>query len=255
MAEEATDAKPASEPSAEASTESKEVVNTPEGEQPSQPVAEKEQPFHEHPRFKELIAEKNDYKERLSKMETVLQEKFNPRPDPFSQAQERLVKLGMKEDAAKEVLEAVKMVSSNYTDQRVAPIEQSAVKAEVDGWIDNFRRSHEDFDALEPKIYEAYKALPSITQQVIASDPMGLELLYDHVKVQNMKDELKKAESRGAKSAYENKQIKSGMSPTPGANNPPGGFTRESIASMNNTEYAKNKAAIWAALREGKISE
>lgn len=217
----------------------------------------KPQPFHEHPRFKELISEKNELKQKLSQMERVLQERDQPRqPSPEDLALEELKSLGVEEAAAKKVLNSVKLVSNSYADQRIKSLEQASVQREMNSWVDDFSKSHEDFKNLEPQMYEVLKSLPENTQALVASDPMGVQLLYDHVKMQNVSEELNKARKDGANEAYKNKQTKTSLTPTPGGSkNPPGALTRKSIDKMPLAEYKKRRDEIWAALKDGSIGE
>lgn len=218
---------------------------------------EKSLPFHEHPRFQELISEKNELKNKLSSMERILQERDQPKgPSPMDVATEKLKNLGIEEKAAKEILEAVKLTSASQVESRLHNVEQASVQREIDSWLSDFAKSHDDYSKLEPQMYSVFQALPDATQKLVASDPMGVQLLYDHVKQQNVQEEINKARQNGANEAYKNKQTKSSMSPSPaGSKNPPGEYTRTRIAEMSNTEYAKLRLDIQKAAKEGRIKE
>lgn len=223
------------------------AVAPPQEEAKSSPQPKEENtPFHEHPRFRELISEKNQLKEQLSNMERVLQEKFeSPKQTVSDIAKQKLVSLGLEDKAAQELLEAVKLVSSGYTDQRLQPIEQAHNQLETDAWIDSFSKEHKDFESLQPQMTQVFQALPKNTQYTIASDPMGLQLLYSHVKMQNMEKELKSSYQSGVEAGYKNKQSKSSITPSPaGSKAPPGEITRKGIREMTPEKYAQLKKEL-----------
>jgi hypothetical protein len=60
---------------------------TPSSEEPKQPDVQKEVPFGEHPRFKELIEEKNSYKQQIDEMRAEL-EQFKLQVKPPEQQQQ-----------------------------------------------------------------------------------------------------------------------------------------------------------------------
>lgn len=259
MSEENQDANTQAEDSSTSTTVSEtetntEAVKTQAEESSAQTGKESEDslPFHQHPRFKELINEKNELKNQLSQMERILQQKDETKaPSPLEVAKGKLKSLGVKDEAAAELLETMRLVS----DSRVQNIEQASVQREIESWVSDFSRNHKDYEELEPQMFEVFQALPQRTQQLIASDPMGIQLIYDHVKMQNVSKELEKAHEDGVKAGYKNKQNKTSVTTTvPGSQNPPGGeLTRESIAKMSPAEYKSKQKEIWEAYRAGRI--
>lgn len=211
------------------------------------------QPFHKHPRFQELVEEKNELKNKLSEMERLLQEKFDKTttPDPIEVARTRLEKLGVKREAAEELIETFKIVSDSKTQN----LEKAAVKQEIDRWIEDFSRSHNDYESLEPQMYQVFTALPVRTQQMVASDPIGLQMLYDHVKQQGSDELVKKAKAEGIKEGYQKKQDKNSVSPTVGGSQKtPDTMSRKALAEMPQSEYNKLSAAkrkeLWDAIHK-----
>jgi len=235
---------------------SQEAENTPVEESSTQPKGDKgDLPFHEHPRFKQLIDEKNELKDQLSQMERILQEKTEPikqGPTPLEVAKGKLKKLGVTDAAAEELLDAVRLVSDN----RVASIEQATVQQQIEGWVAEFARSHEDYEALEPQMFGVFQKLPQKTQQLLASDPMGIQLLYDHVKQQGAKEELKKAREDGVKAGYKTKQSKTSVTSTTGGSpNPPGELSVKKVSEMSLDEYKAHRKEILEAMRSGTLKD
>lgn len=231
-------------------TNTEEVKPQAEANSAPEPSKEDNLPFHQHPRFKELISEKNNLKNQLSQMERLMQEKFKaPQENPIDVARKKLTTLGVDEKAADEVLSAIKLVANSYTDSQVSPLKEATTQKEIDSWLSDFSKSHEDYEKLEPQMYEVFTALPPQTQSLIASDPMGVELLYDHVKQQNLKEELNNSYQKGVNDGYKNKLSKSSMTPGPaGSPNPPGDITRESIAKMSLAQYKERRGEVMAAM-------
>lgn len=215
------------------------------------------QPFHKHPRFQELVREKNQLKSQISNMERILAEKSGPaKPDPIALARKELTDLGMKEDAAEKVLNAAKLAAKAELGDRVNAVEANAGKREMDAWLNDFSKNHEDYAELEPQMFEVFQALPDNTKTLVVSDPMGLQLLYDHVKVQNMKDELDKSYKKGTEDGYKSKKNKSSISPTPGGSkNTPGEVTRKSVGEMSLQEYKKLRDEIGLAALTAKLAQ
>jgi hypothetical protein len=239
--------------SAAVENENTESSEKTQAEANSAQTSEKEDslPFHQHPRFKELIEEKNELRGQLSHMERLLNEKLNSQTqsDPLEGARAKLKGLGVDDKAAAELLDAVRIVADN----RVGNLEKANVQQQIDSWVTDFSRSHKDYEELEPQMYEVFSALQPRTQQLIASDPMGIQLLYDHVKQQGSEQSAKKAYQDGVKAGYKNKQEKSSVSPTTGGStNPPGELTRKSIDEMSIEEYKKRRKEIWAAMSKLK---
>ena len=251
MSEESTDAKDmVSEPSTEPNAEPKVEANAPAVANTAPEPKEENTPFHKHPRFQELISEKNELTNKVSQMEKLLQEKFEPKgPTPMELAKQELSSLGLDDKATEKLLKAVQHITRGDIETSVAPVSKALAAKEIESWVEKFAKEHEDYEELEPKMAETFYALPAETQKMLASDPVGTQLLYDHVKQQMVKEELKKSYEKGVSDGYKNKQNKSAGSPTTGGSaNPPGELTREAIKNMSLEEYKKNRVQIMASL-------
>lgn len=235
---------------AEANVEPKLEANSPAAANAAPEATEENTPFHKHPRFQELVSEKNQLKNKISEMERILQERSEPKgPTPFEMAKQEIASLGLDDKATEKLLKAVQYITKGDIEANVAPMQQALAAKEIETWVDNFSKEHKDYVELEPKMAETFASLPEATQRMLASDPMGTQLLYDHVKQQRVDEELKKSYEKGVNDGYKNKQNKSAGSPTTGGSvNPPGELTREAIKNMSIEEYKKNRAQIMAAL-------
>jgi hypothetical protein len=205
-------------------------------------------------RFQELVHEKNEMKEKLSNMERLLQERQEPKgPTPMELSKKELVDLGIREDAAEKMLGAFRRVSKADAQEVAAPLVQKTAQAEVDNWINDFSKEHEDFKTLEPQMNEVFASLPQQTKFTIASDPKGLELLYAHVKQMNSKQSLDEAYKRGVEDGYKGKAKKSSVTPgLSGKTSPPGELTPETIGKMSLKEYKERRDEILKLVQPGR---
>jgi len=238
-------------------TETTEKTPTDAKSAPETKEPEANEPFHKNPRFQELVSEKNEWKERATRMEQLLAEKSGqPKADPDAEALKELTELNIDEKAARKILNAVKKSVTPMMNERVAPLEAKTVKAETDGWIESFKKEHTDFEALEPEMTKVFESLPERTKMLVVSDPKGLELLYDHVSKQNFDAKVKESYEKGKADAYKTKQEKSSLSPTPaGSKAVSSELSRSSINAMTPAEYKARRKEILSAASRGEIKE
>ena len=221
-------------------------------------VPEKSVPYN---RFQQVIAQKNDITVRFADLENRLktQEAFSRQSVTVGQDNKHLKKLvdaGMEEGLAKTFMESMEGTAKEYLEERVAPLEQYRVQAEVNEWSERFSRSHSDYAELEPVMYEVFQKLPETTRNIIASDPKGLELLYSHAKMLKLEAGQEGKVQEGIESAYANKSLKQAIAGTTGTAVPPnsGDVSRKSINDMSLEEYTKNREDIIASMRSGKVA-
>lgn len=196
-------------------------------------------------RFKEVIEEKNELRKRLDSLESKFNtQEASKRPSAIDSAVQKLVKRGMDEESATALVEAQFEIASSAVNDRVAPIEQHSVEAEVKAWTREFSTSHKDYAELEPVMYSIFQSLPAQTQQTVASSKEGLELLYSHAKVQKMQDEIDKNYKKGVSDGYKNKASKNSVSSESGSAVKGGLPTLEDIGKMSLQEYEKHRDVI-----------
>lgn len=210
---------------------------TPVSKEPA--VTEKSIPY---PRFKEMVDKKNDLENRLKKLEEMAPAKPEV-PDYVDAAVKKLMEKGMEEESAKELVSTQLELAKKAADERVAPVEDAATKREVEEWFTEFKKSHTDYADLEPKMFEAFKNLSETQQDLISADPKGVQLLYNHVKVQVLEEQLAKKYEQGVKDGYENKQLKSAASTEP-SSGPQGLPSRKDISSMTLDDYKKIRDSL-----------
>ena len=207
-----------------------------------------------YPRFKEVIDEKNALMRRLNELES----RFNTQsqaqePEAVSRAVKKLVQKGMDEDAAKELVSTQFELAAQVAEERVAPLRQSQSKKEVDEWVAGFKKDHPDYNELEPQMYEAWRSLSPAAQDLIVADQRGLELLYDHVKVKKLEEDLKQRYEQGIQDGYQNKQAKIGVSGEPNRGSSKGIPSRRDIAQMSLEDYMKIREELLR--NQGSIPE
>lgn len=239
-------------PSTEAVQEN--VAQPPAESKSAQPKPEENKIPYE--RFKEKVDEVNQYKTEalqlknsLKELEAKMEERLPALPQPenplIASVVKDLVSEGLEETAARALAKSVVKLAEN----QVQPIKH---ELETDRWINNFAEKHKDFDEIKDKMSEVYGALPKNAQMAVASDPVMLELLYSHVKFQNYEQEIEKAKKEGATSAYENKQIKAGVTSAPTAAALPENYDissiNQKIGEMSLEDYRVNRDKILKSL-------
>lgn len=245
------DAKPVSESSPEAVQE--QVAQPPAESKPAQPKPEENKIPYD--RFKEKVDEVNLLKNSLKDLEAKLEERLPPKPqlpDPLIEnVVKDLVNDGLEETAARTLAKTMVKLAEN----QVQPIRH---EVETNRWINDFADKHKDFDDVKGKLAETYSALPKNAQLAVASDPAMLELLYSYVKMQDYEQALERAKKEGATSAYENKQIKAGITSAPTAAAIPENFDistlNEKVGNMSLKDYMVDREKILKSLYGNKHS-
>ena len=215
-------------------------------------------PFHEHPRFQELVKEKNEFKSRTERLEQEVRalrtssESRLPKHEEKSPVEaifEKLTKAGVEEKSARLLAESTVEAATSVADKRVAPVEAAAIQGAIDRHIEEFARDHKDYKDLQPQMYEVFKSLSESDQEYFAKSPKGLQFLYDHVKVAKAEEEVQKAFERGKQEGYAGKKSKESFAPTVGAATkvPSSELTEEQIRDMSIEDYMKRRLEIIAS--------
>lgn len=233
----------------EAATQAPAVETPPVGEQPTSQQPDQKVPY---PRFKEVIDQRNQYETQIKELRDQLaraqpQLTATQAPNAKDKYVQKLVSGGMTQEAA-DILADTMLEAAR---ESVAPYEQKSVQREVDEWTQKFAQAHPDYNELEPKMYEVFTKLPRHTQDLIASDPKGLELLYGHVKSQVLEQRISQARQEGMDQAYQNRLDKGAVSGLPGSStNAPQKLTRQAIAEMTQEEYLGRREEILKRMAE-----
>lgn len=210
-------------------------------------------------RFNEVIEERNASRQREIALEARLQNlessrsQAGPKRESVADLEvKRLVaKLGMSEDAAKELVESqLNIANSLRRDQEVA---QSRFQAEQ--WAKQKAKDDADYAAIEPELDRQFSSLKPEMQTFIASNADALEMFYGNVKSKHQSNKAKEAYSKGADEAYKNKAAKQAVSSVPGSSSSGGktSLTRDSIRKMDVKEYMSRQSEINEALKSGLI--
>ena len=261
-----TDVKPEAEEitqvsASESSTEETQeaVVTTPAEENSETKQPDNRVPL---PRFKEVIDQKNEYKTRLEKMEAELkafkqgQTQPQPQKDALLESQvQALMADGFEEQTAKAIVRTSDTLARSRSEEKVRPITQDAIRRETDAWVQDFKTRTPDFNELEPEMAKVFVNLPEQTQDMIVSDPRGIEFVYAYVKNAQMDKVRKDAEARGTEKAYQTKGVKQALSSTSGAT--PGAgkeqITRAWLDKATPKQLKDREDEIFKAVREGKL--
>lgn len=234
-------------------------VHTPADEQSEAKATDNRVPL---PRFKEVIDQKNEYKTRLEEMEARLKafEQAQSQPavkkaDLLEAQVQALIADGFEENTAKAIVRTSDTLARSRAEEQVRPINQAEVRRETDAWVSSFKAKHQDFDALEPEMTKVFLNLPVSTQNMIVSDPRGIEFVYAYVKNAQSDASRKEAERIATEKAYQTKGVKQALSSTSGATPGAGkaALTRALLDKMSPAELKAREAEIFQAVREGKL--
>ena len=213
-------------------------------------------------RFNEVISQKNEYASKIEELErrlgayetSVVQNKGN---SVIEDAVGKLIGAGLEPNAARLLVETQMTLTDTRMSERISPMEQRAMKREVEDWISDFAKGHNDYKALEPHMEREFAALPPEQQKMIASSPQGLEMLYWKVKgvssLEKAQHQVQGAQAQGATEAYQNIALKAAIASTPGSAVQPQVWSRATISQMSPAEYAKRRSEIFAAISSGGI--
>ena len=155
---------------------------------------------------------------------------------------QRLVKLGIGEDAAKEMVD----VQREAARQERRVLDEKVHGYEIDSWHSDLERKHKDYREMFPAMEKAFAALSPQAQLLAVSGPDALELLYKGVKADTADRKAQESFNAGANSAYQNKALKQAGSSIPGQGNGggPQKLTPAAIGAMSDAEYKRRLPEI-----------
>lgn len=210
-----------------------------------------------HSRFNEVIEQRNQERKMRELLEMRLRELEGrqppaPKQDTVANVAKRLQeKLGLKEEAARELAEAQLEISRAEQGQVEARLRQY----EIAEWTRDLREKNKDFKELEPLMEKMYSEMSPQEQQLVVASPRGLKSLYMQAKAEKADKVTAEAVAAAKDQAYQNKDLKKAISAQPGtgakANN---GLTVEAIRKMSNEEYMKRLPEINALIEKGELS-
>ena len=205
--------------------------------------------FDKHPRFQEVIRERNELRETVQSLE----ERFKSLENALSEepsTKEELEEKGLDPEMGK----FVEKLINKRLQKEVGPLVTTLRKMEVDKNVESFKNSHSDYDDLEDLMIDALHSLSKDMQVRVASDPNALELLYAKAKLKKANEEVKKAEEKGRKEGRLQRQEKMEGGSLKGKTAVPklkGTYTSSEIDKMSLKEY--NDAMIDERLAKGEI--
>ena len=226
-------------------------VTTQESANDSTESQSKNVPFHEHPRFQELVREKqeaarerDEVKARLERMESIASKAVVSRED--SEVVNELVDLGLDNKNAEKLLKVIDRVASKRAQKEIEPIAQRSQEATVNSQIASFESGHPEFSKYKDKMNDIYSKLsPQLRQALHADLKGGLELLLSKAKEGDLESIRKESEDKGRQEAYQNKSMKQAISSSKGGpSGKPGDLSAEAIEKMDMATYLKNKPLL-----------
>lgn len=232
------------------------VANPPTGENPGANESENRIP---HKRFNEVIQERNEARNRQEALEARIRDmesRLSTAPvkvDDGSAEVERLVKnLGMDEKAARELMEVTRIANERAN----APLRAQQQAAMLDNWNRDMAKRHTDYDDIVPDMEKVFSRLPAHMQNLVVSDPSGLEMLYNQAKASKSQDKTKEAFDKGSAEAYSKKGEKLAVSNLPGSGSKGTNqeISAEWIRNSSVADYKKNLNRINHWLATGKQS-
>lgn len=199
-------------------------------------------------RFKEVIEEKNNLGNRISELESQLQSmaEQNQGPSAYDKALERFKNKGLDDTTARVLADSVVEIANEITDKRVSKVEENASMNEVSIWTENLIKQHPDANQYIGIMEDIWSSMPAHTQDLIVSDPVGLELLYAKAKEYLVDDRIEQAKSEGMEIERNSLAQKKAMSGASGK----GSVRMESMPSpeevknMTDEEYAKVRKLV-----------
>ena len=151
--EQALEAAPPAAPSEQQTdTESAPPQQAESQEEQEQPVAEKEAPLHEHPRFQEVVGEKNWYKQQLEQQlqRQQSQQQFQQpqAPDPYAHLTPEEQRWYRERDT--QVKDLARREAEKYIQQNVKPVIDAGRMEMAKMSVTEFRRAHSDIKPNSP---------------------------------------------------------------------------------------------------------
>ena len=171
--------------------------------------------FHNHPRFKELVSEKNELKKQnemiMQEMEKIRsqipQRQSENRPDELVQKVKHF--LNTDDATAEEFVRLQEQIAERKAGQIVRPVSETALQTRVDMITDRFFEQNKDAKELEPEMKKVLLEMnPYDRAQVVRMSDGGLSTLYERAKNKKLSDLLEKSKNDGRNEAYENKSAK-----------------------------------------------
>ena len=208
-------------------------------------------------RLDEVIGQRNRERELRESYEARIRDIEARQSAPQSpnvvdtQVKRLVEKLGLKEEAARELVEAQREISQ----AQHAQVDQKLQQYELSRWRENLTQKYKDYTKVEPQMARVWESMSPQEQHTAVSSPRGLEMLYHYAKGQNFESDIAKAREEAASQAYANKQLKQAATTLPGASSakPNGALTRQAINDMDQATYLKRLPEINEALEKGLI--
>lgn len=205
-----------------------------------------------YPRFNEVIQERNRERELREQYESRIRDLEHrmssvPTKPAGSEEIERLVKKGISEEMAKEIVHTADVVSERKNRETQAQIAQYQLAE----WHRNMESKYKDYRETTPEMEKVFSKLDPVSQRMVTASPVGLDMLYQYAKSGKGIEASKKAFEAGAQHASQVKDLKKAISSTPGSGSKDTSkeLSEKVIREMPIAEYQKRQVEIndWVA--------
>ena len=211
----------------------------------SEPAQEKKAPLHTDPRFQEVIAEKNFYKQELERQKQEIQRgkqasEQNQEPDVIDEVAQMY---NVSREDAKKFVSTIQKISKKHTDQATRPLSETVLSTRLELNLQKFKAQHPDFDKHAEGMRNAWRSLSEEDRAYISrTSNGGIDYLYSKAKLDSLPELEKSKVDEGRNEAYQTQALKNSISSSPGSTPvTPKKLDKEAIAKMSLEEYAKNK--------------
>lgn len=170
----------------------------------------------------------------------------------------RLADKGVDPNAAAVFAEVMEDIGRDKAAAHQAQLEENAKQkqlsvekelANINSMKVEFKKSHADYDEMEPLMRKEWEALDEGAKMALSSSTKSYEILYSAAKGRRLGEAHAKGVDEGRTEAYEGKTLKSALSSVPGTTAQPGKkFAPEDLAGMSKEFYLANLDKIKADL-------
>lgn len=243
MPEEPIDANTASESSTDEATTQETETETQAGEKPVVETKESDKaPFHEHPRFQELISSNRELKsqiEALKNQQMQSRSQETPQKSAITRAIERYVSKGVDPQIARELVEDQVAIANEISSRQTMPLYETQQQANLKVAFETFKATHKDYEEVRPEMLEVLNSLPlAIKVGFVQSPSEGLDLIYDRVMSTKRAKLESDAVQKGKDEAYSKKKEKSAQASS-STSSPEMSDDEKELAEMDLATYMK----------------
>lgn len=206
--------------------------------------------FHNHPRFQELVQEKNTMKREMEAMKLQMvreRQQQSQQHEDQDVVQELATMYGVEPDVAGRLVNTFGKIAERRANRIVQPTSETVLKTRIEQRIGDFKRDNADFDTYLPTISEIWSSLSEEDKYYLSKTSKGgIDILYNAAKIKDLPKLQKDIKNEGRNEAYQNQNLKNSMSSSTSASVGKNDevLNLDDIRNMSPDEYTKRKKAI-----------